>query len=73
LLITADSIDVLDGQRLIIRILSTGTYQLSYDEYWFRGVGFTPPNTTIPDSYLYIGAIYNERDDYWDILTYTQQ
>jgi hypothetical protein len=73
LLISANSIDVLDGQRLIIRILSTGTYALSYDEFWFRGVGFTPPNTTIPDSYLYIGAIYNELDDYWDILTYTQQ
>jgi len=73
LLISADSIDVLDGQRLIIRILSPGTYTLSYDEAWFRGIGLTLPNVTIPDSYLYIGAIYNELEDFWDILTYTQQ
>ena len=65
----------LDGQRLIIRIrdngvsrslfFTTGTGQL-------RQIGLALPTMTVPSKVLYIGAIYNQSENYWDVLSYQQ-
>lgn len=64
------------GQKIIIRIKDNGTSQaLTWDTSLggYREVGVTLPSVTIPSKILYVGAIYNFADDYWDVVGVAQQ
>jgi cytoskeletal protein CcmA (bactofilin family) len=67
----------LDGQRLIIRIRDNGAVANSLNYTTgvgqLREVGLALPLLTILGRVLYIGAIYNQSENYWDVLSYQQQ
>jgi hypothetical protein len=73
--ITTSLSQPLDGQRLIIRIRDNGTSRsLSFTTGTgqLRQIGLALPTLTIPSRVLYIGAIYNQSENYWDVLSYQQ-
>jgi hypothetical protein len=60
-----------DGQRLILRIEDNGTAQAltwTTGSGAYRAVGVTLPTTTVASKSLYVGAIYNSQDVFWDVL-----
>jgi len=64
-----------DGQKLIIRIKDTGaervlTWTTSAGGY--RAVGTTLPITTIISKAVYVGAVYNSQDGFWDVIAVAQ-
>ena len=73
--ITTSLSQPLDGQRLIIRIKDNGTSRslaFTTGTGQLRQIGLALPTLTIPSRVLYIGAIYNQSENYWDVLSYQQ-
>jgi hypothetical protein len=61
------------GQVIGWRIKDNGTARaISYGTQ-FRGVGVTPPTTTIISKTLYIFAIFNSTDTKWDVVGVAQE
>jgi hypothetical protein len=61
-----------DGQKLIIRLTDDGTARLlswTYGLGQFNTVGIAPPQITSPFSIIYLGVMYNQISDRWDILS----
>jgi hypothetical protein len=62
-----------DGQKLTIRIKDNGTQRtLGWDSIW-RPIGTTLPTTTVANKIIYVGAIYNSYDAFWDVVSVAQQ
>ena len=60
-----------DGQKLTIRIKDNGTPQTltwTTSAGGYRAEGITLPTTTVASTPLYVGAIYNAQDSYWDVV-----
>lgn len=66
-----------NGNKMIIRIKDNGTARsISWTTTGagsWRAIGTTLPTTTTINKVLYIGAIYNSDDAYWDVVAVTQQ
>lgn len=62
-----------DGQKLIFRIEGSGTAQTITWNSTYRAVGITLPTTTAVGKALYVGAIYNSQDTFWDIIAVALQ
>lgn len=73
--ISVDAGSPTEGQKLIFRITSATSYNLTFTpglgEKGFRQVGVTVPGTTVVDKVMYIGCMYNDVVDVWDIIAYT--
>lgn len=62
-----------EGQALMIRIKDNGTARSIAFDTKFRAIGVTLPTTTVISKTTYIGCIYNETDDKFDVIgTVTQ-
>ena len=65
-----------DGQKLILRIKDNGTAQtLSWTTSAgaYRPIAVVLPSLTVISSVFYAGCIYNQQDNYWDVVTTVQQ
>ena len=62
-----------DGQAILFRIKDNATARTVSYGTQFRGIGVTPPATTVISKTLYIPAIYNAADTKWDITGYSQE
>lgn len=66
----------IDGQKLTIRIKDAGT---SMGISWntgvggYRVIGVALPIITTPLKVIYVGCIYNDQDNYWDVVSVTEQ
>jgi hypothetical protein len=73
--ITVDQGSPTDTQKLIFRITSASSVNLTFTEglgtKGFRKVGVTIPTATVAGKVMYIGCIYNDGEDVWDIIAYT--
>jgi len=57
-----------DGQTFTIRIKDNGTSRtLDWDEA-YREVGVTLPTATTISKYHYVGLVYNDADNCWDVI-----
>ena len=68
--------NLVDGQKLMVRILDNGTPRtLSWNSgaggYIARGVAL--PTTTIISKYLHVGLIYNDVETTWDCVASAQE
>jgi hypothetical protein len=62
-----------DGQRMLLRFKDNGTARaLGYNAI-FRGIGVTPPTTTVLSKTLYMLCVYNSADTKVDILAVGQE
>lgn len=65
-----------NGRKLIIRIKDNGSVRsiswVTTSGGW-RPVATVLPTTTIASKTLYIGAIYNSADSFWDVIAVAQQ
>ena len=64
-----------DGQKLILRIKDNGTAQtLSWTTSAgaYRPVAVVLPTSTVISSVFYAGCIYNQQDNYWDVVSTVQ-
>jgi len=57
-----------EGQALMIRIKDDGTARSITFGSNYRAIGVTLPTTTVISKTLYLGIIYNDVDDKWDVL-----
>jgi len=57
-----------EGQALMIRIKDNGTARSITFGSNYRAIGITLPTTTVISKTLYLGIIYNDVDDKWDVL-----
>jgi hypothetical protein len=74
--IAVPSFTGLNGQKLIITIKDNGTSQLinwTTTTGGYRKIGTILPLSTLPNKTLYIGCIYNLADNFWDVVTVTQE
>ena len=74
--IAAPSGSPVDGQKLIIRFKDAGTAEAltwTTTSGAFRAIGVTLPTTTVISKALYVGAIYNAQDSYWDVVAVQEQ
>lgn len=65
-----------NGQKIIIRIKDNGTIRsISWTTTsgGWRPVATVLPTVTIANKTLYIGAIYNTEETYWDVIAVAQQ
>jgi hypothetical protein len=65
-----------NGQKLTIRIKDNGTARAitwTTTSGGYRAVGPTLPTTTVISKVVYIGAIYNSADNFWDVVSVAQQ
>jgi hypothetical protein len=65
-----------NGQKLTIRIKDNATPQsISWTTTsgGFRIVGTTLPTTTVASKVVYIGAVYNSDETFWDVVSVAQQ
>jgi hypothetical protein len=65
-----------NGQKLTIRIEDNGSGQAiswTTTSGGFRVIGTTLPTTTVATKVVYIGAIYNSDDVFWDVVSVAQQ
>lgn len=66
-----------NGDKIIIRLKDNGTARaISWTTTGagsWRAVGVTLPTTTVISKVLYIGAIYNSDESYWDVVAVAQQ
>jgi hypothetical protein len=65
-----------NGQKLTIRIEDNGTGRAitwTTSSGGFRVIGTTLPTTTVATKVVYIGAIYNSDDVFWDVVSVAQQ
>jgi hypothetical protein len=64
------------NQRLLLKIKDNGivacalTWTTSAGGY--RVVETTLPTTTVVNKLLYVGCVYNQTDNYWDVLAVAQ-
>jgi hypothetical protein len=62
-----------DGQKLTIRILDNGTPQtLAWDPV-YTVIGTTLPTTTVASKFVYVGCIFNDQSNVWDVVSVAQQ
>jgi hypothetical protein len=72
LTITAPTLGLNDGRKLIIRIKDDGTARaLTFTN--FTAIGVTLPTTTTISKLMYIGCIYNTDQARWDIIAVTEE
>lgn len=64
-----------NDQKLIIRIYTAASQTLSWTTSagGWRIIGTTLPSSTLAGKTVYIGAIYNANDNYWDVVGVAQQ
>lgn len=76
LLISAPTGTPVNGQKLTIRIKDNGTARAITwitSSGGFRAVAPTLPTTTIISKVVYIGAVYNSDETFWDVVSVAQQ
>jgi hypothetical protein len=76
LAISAPTGTPVNGQKLTIRIKDNGTARAitwTTTSGGYRAVGPTLPTTTVISKVVYIGAIYNSDDAFWDVVSVAQQ
>lgn len=76
LTINADSGNPVNGERITFRIKDNGTaiaLTWSGGTKGFRAMGVTIPTTTVANKTMYVGAIYNATDTFWDVIAVTTQ
>jgi hypothetical protein len=64
------------GQPLMIRIKDNGTARAitwTTTSGGFRVIGTTLPTTTVVSKVVYIGAVYNSDENFWDVVSVAQQ
>jgi len=62
-----------EGKALMIRIKDDGTARSITFGSNYRAIGVTLPTTTVINKTLYLGIIYNDVDDKWDVLGINQE
>jgi hypothetical protein len=65
-----------NGQRLTVRIEDNGgaqTISWTTTSGGWRVIGVTLPTTTVAAKVVYIGAIYNSDETFWDVVSVAQQ
>jgi hypothetical protein len=65
-----------NGQKLTIRIKDNGTARAitwTTTSGGFRVIGTTLPTTTVVSKVVYIGAVYNSDENFWDVVSVAQQ
>lgn len=63
----------IDGHGIVIRLKDNGTARaISYGTQ-YRAVGVTLPTTTVISKWLYLGAIFNNADTKWDVVSVAQE
>lgn len=62
-----------DGDKLIFRILDSGTPQTVSWNATFTAIGVTLPVTTTANKTSYVGCIYNANNTRWDVVAVTTQ
>ena len=65
-----------NGQKLTIRIKDNGTARAitwTTSSGGFRVIGTTLPTTTVISKVVYIGAVYNSDETFWDVVSVAQQ
>jgi hypothetical protein len=65
-----------NGQKLTIRIKDNGTARAitwTTTSGGFRAVGAILPTTTVVSKVVYVGAIYNSDESFWDVVSVAQQ
>lgn len=64
-----------NDQKLIVRIYTAASQTLSWTTSagGWRIIGTTLPSSTLAGKTVYIGAIYNANDNYWDVVGVAQQ
>jgi len=71
--IAAPSGTPVHGHKLILRIKDDGSARgLSWNAIW-RGITGALPTTTTASKTMYIGAVYNGDDSYWDVMSVTEE
>jgi hypothetical protein len=66
-------VNVVQGQKLIIRIKDNGTARaISYGTQ-YRTLGPALPSTTVISKTLYLGLLYNSTDTKWDLVAVAQE
>lgn len=76
LTINADSGSPTTGKKVIFRIKDNGTARAltwSSGTKGFRAIGVTLPSTTTVNKTIYIGAVYNNTDTFWDVTAVATQ
>ncbi len=59
-----------DAQTLIVRIKDNGTARTLAWNTIYRDGDLTLPTTTIVNQTMYLGFIYNDADEKWDLIAY---
>jgi hypothetical protein len=65
-----------NGQKLTIRIKDNGgaqTISWTITSGGWRVMGVTLPTTTVASKVVYVGAIYNSDESFWDVVSVAQQ
>lgn len=62
-----------NGKDLMIRVKDNGTPQTIAYGTKFRAIGVTLPTTTVASKTTYLGCIYNETDDRFDVIGVTTE
>ncbi len=62
-----------EGKDLIIRIKDNGTARSIAYGAKYRAIGVTLPTTTVINKTTYLGLIYNQTDDTFDVIGVTTQ
>lgn len=65
-----------NGQKLILRIKDNGTARAltwSTVSGAYRVIGTVLPTSTVAGKVLYVGAIYNSQDNFWDVVSVITQ
>jgi hypothetical protein len=65
-------VNVVQGQKLIIRIKDNGTARAITFGTQYRALGTALPTTTVISKTLYLGLIYNSTDTKWDLVASAQ-
>ena len=76
LAISAPTGTPVNGQKLTIRIKDSGSAQTiswTTTSGGFRIIGVTLPTTTVASKVVYIGAVYNSDETFWDVVSVAQQ
>jgi hypothetical protein len=76
LAISAPTGTPVNGQKLTIRIKDNGTARAitwTTTSGGFRVIGTTLPTTTVISKVVYIGAVYNSDETFWDVVSVAQQ
>jgi hypothetical protein len=66
-------VNVVEGQKLIVRIKDNGTARAITYGTQFRTLGPALPTTTVISKTLYLGLLYNAVDTKWDLVAVAQE